>query len=735
MTAQTYRAVLIANSTFPADAFNLPDLEGPRNDPALLRDALCEREVGLFAPDNVRLVTERTMAEVLSEAEDLLVSATRRDTLLIYYSGHGLLDQSGELFLCTRDTRSDRLRSTAVKASDLRGMMDASSAGTMVVVLDCCHSGRFKGGDIPAALSGRGRFVVTSCRPGELANDADVRNHASLFTHHLAEGIVSGAVDHDDDGIVTLSELYDYVRTALANEGRQVPQKRFEGDGDVALARRAVTQAERPPVDVVDPVESTPVLDLSETAIHLGEVGSDEHLPPERIAVINRGGGTLDWTVETTAGWVEPVAEGGAVVLHLHPRPGPNRANVHVREAGGALKTIRVSVRVRAPVGRPAEVADPREASPPPSPRQERSVAPSPPPTEAEPAVAEPTGAEPAVAEPAIAEPAEAEPAAARPLPPPIEAEAAVPPPPTEAEPAVAEPGEGPSGDGPSRWRDRRWWAAGVALASLIVGLAVVVSYGGLIDAIEYETGENITLRRQATGGPLLPEVVSGIALVTVGAVSLAMLGLRRLSSLGAVRSMACVFGIAVPWSLFVLGDGAATRHAGYGWLLEDNGWSTVTAGLVMLSGLTGLALLRAGAWRRGSWLPRRLEVGTIAVSFLVVLSLDVDFYTLYDEPYGGLFGTNGATDFWYLLACVAIVALVYAGLRFLAPQVGGWLLVTVAATPLMLLIAELLYLMDDYENPESAARLWLMAIPTLALFGLSVTALVRSRRSVAASG
>jgi Caspase domain len=350
MTAQTYRALLVANSTFPEDPHNLPDLEGPRNDPALLHDALCNRDVGLFPLDNVRLVTERTMAEVLSEAEDFLASATRRDTLLVYYSGHGLLDESGELFLCTRDTRSNKLWSTAVKASDVRGMMDRSAAGTTVVLLDCCHSGRFKGGDIPASLSGRGRFVVTSSRSAELANDAHVRNHASLFTHHVAEGIVNGAEDHDGDGVITLSELYDYVLAALAAEGRgQVPQKRFEGDGDVALARRYREIDEHPLPGLVDPAASAPVLDLSDMAISLGEVGSDEELPPERVAVINRGGGTLDWVAESSDDWVQPVAEGGAVVLHLRPRPGPNRANVYVRDASGALKTVRVSVRVREP--------------------------------------------------------------------------------------------------------------------------------------------------------------------------------------------------------------------------------------------------------------------------------------------------------------------------------------------------------------------------------------------------
>jgi hypothetical protein len=761
MTAQTYRAVLVANSTFPADAYNLPDLEGPRNDPALLRDALCDPDVGVFAPDNVRLVTERTMSEVLAETEDLLVSATRRDTLLIYYSGHGLVDQSGELFLCTRDTRADRLRSTAVKASDLRGMMDASAAGVTVVVLDCCHSGRFKGTNIPATLSGRGRFVVTSSRPGELANDADARNHASLFTHHLAEGIVSGAVDHDGDGVVTLSELYDYVRRALADTGRQVPQKRFEGDGDVALARRATQQT---PADLVDPAVSAPVLDVPDTEIHLGEIGSDERLPPERVAVINRGGGTLEWTAESSADWVEPVAEGNAVVLHLHPRPGPNRANVYVRDAGGALKTIRVSVRVRQPTGSPASSGHPVGPAAPGPP--ERSVTPpSPARAEAAPVVDEPGPAQPAATpsveaeadQPAVAEPA-AMPSVDVKADEPVPAEPAVtaaaaatvdsPVPAAHAgTPTVAATVEATepvrpagttavderSGAGSPWWRDPRWWCALVALFSVLVGISMVATVGNFLEKYEANYGENIMLRRRDKGGPLLTEVLSGVALAAGGAVCLTMLGLRRLSSLAARRGMACCLGIAVPWSLFLLGDDASLRHVDVGWMLDEVDWTTMTAGLVTLAGLAGVGLFVTGAWTRANWAPTRIQAALPAVAVLWVLSLGVDFYTLDDVSYGSLFGSDSAAaDTWFLLAGLSVVALIVVGLRLLAPQVGSRLVVVAVATPLVTLLAELAYLAEDYENPNSAMRLWLTALPTLALVALAIVALLQARQAPA---
>jgi uncharacterized RDD family membrane protein YckC len=242
----TYHALLIANSTFPADGQNLPDLEGPRNDPSLLREALCHRTAGLFPPDQVRVATERTMSEVLREVEDLLLGAGRHETALIYYSGHGVRGPNGDLFLCTRDSRVDRLRSTAVDTTRISQMISESAVGTTVVVLDCCYSGRFKGAGVTTdAFAGRGRYVLTSSRGSELAHDTDVRNRASAFTHHLVDALVSEAVDRD--GVVYLSQVYDHVHRALTSEGRQIPMRDFEGYGEVAIARRQPRAAPPPP--------------------------------------------------------------------------------------------------------------------------------------------------------------------------------------------------------------------------------------------------------------------------------------------------------------------------------------------------------------------------------------------------------------------------------------------------------------------------------------------------------
>jgi hypothetical protein len=196
---------------------------------------------------------------------------------------------------------------------------------------------------------------------------------------------------------------------------------------------------------------------------------------------------------------------------------------------------------------------------------------------------------------------------------------------------------------------------------------------------------------------------------------------------------MVCCLAIAVPWSLFFLGDAASVRNVGDGWMLDEVGWTIVTGGLVTLAGLAGVGLFVTGAWTRVSWAPTRIQAALLTVAVLWVLSLGVDFYTLNDEPYGSLFASDSAAaDIWYLLAGLSIVALIFAGLRLLAPGVGSWLIAAATATPLVILLVELAYLAEDYENPDSAVRLWLTVLPTLVLVGLASVALLRSHQATA---
>ncbi len=340
MSDPTYKALLIGNSTFPNDPHNLQSLEGPVNDISVLRDALTDPQAGLFEPTAVRMLPERTMAEILIELETFFGSATRDDRLFLYYSGHGLLTDENRLLLCARDTRTDLVKSTSVSATAINDMIEGSPAQTTIIVLDCCYSGAFKGADLPDSLKGNGRFLLTSTHSGQLANDATRRNGTSLFTQHLVDGLLNAVPDTNGDGYVELGEVYDYVHARLVSEGRQIPQRSFSGGGGVAVARRP---RELP----VDGGQQPSGFELSQTSLEIDDVAPGESLPPEQVYVLTGPGETCDYSVSTEAEWIEVEPHDGYFSVVLHPGPGTNRANVVVRDRqSGATKTMRLRVRV-----------------------------------------------------------------------------------------------------------------------------------------------------------------------------------------------------------------------------------------------------------------------------------------------------------------------------------------------------------------------------------------------------
>ena len=66
--------------------------------------------------------------------------------LLLHFSCHGLKSESGELFFAARNTRPNRLGSTAVSADFVQRCMRASRSRSIVLLLDCCYGGAFAEG-------------------------------------------------------------------------------------------------------------------------------------------------------------------------------------------------------------------------------------------------------------------------------------------------------------------------------------------------------------------------------------------------------------------------------------------------------------------------------------------------------------------------------------------------------------------------------------------------------------
>ena len=73
------------------------------------------------------------------------------------------------LHLCMHDTETTDLLATAVSSTRINEFVEASRARSVAIVLDCCYAGAFRGADLGDAVSGPGRYVLTSCRGTQLA--------------------------------------------------------------------------------------------------------------------------------------------------------------------------------------------------------------------------------------------------------------------------------------------------------------------------------------------------------------------------------------------------------------------------------------------------------------------------------------------------------------------------------------------------------------------------------------
>ena len=267
MTGRRF-ALIIGNSSYVDK--NLSRLATPDADVERLVSVLRDPEIGGF--DQVIPLINETATEVRRSIGRFFKNMTRDDLLLLYFSGHGVRDDRGELYLAVKDTEHDLLGATAIPASFITREMDASRSRRQILMLDCCHSGAFAQG-AKAALgesvgtkaafegTGFGRVVLTATDATQFAWEGDRvigQGVNSVFTHYVIEGLQTGQADMDNDGLITVDELYDYTYAKVVSETpKQTPGKwSYKQQGELVVARNPVIKPVSLPEALQHAVES-----------------------------------------------------------------------------------------------------------------------------------------------------------------------------------------------------------------------------------------------------------------------------------------------------------------------------------------------------------------------------------------------------------------------------------------------------------------------------------------------
>jgi outer membrane protein assembly factor BamB len=220
-----------------------------------------------FAATNQYYRGNSTRANVVNEIRNFLGQndPNAYTVRMFHYAGHAGFD--GRYYLALGNPANpEKLYDADLNATLNSGAL--SSCSSVLVILDCCHSGGF----IPA-LAKSGRVILTSCNPGELSGGwawlnkpAPTPGYWSWFTGNeapapapkaYAVGIINAlfsAADADNDGWLSASELFDDAvsgantttmnywpyRAGLMQQRTQSPQKSYgvvSGDLPVVMSK------------------------------------------------------------------------------------------------------------------------------------------------------------------------------------------------------------------------------------------------------------------------------------------------------------------------------------------------------------------------------------------------------------------------------------------------------------------------------------------------------------------
>ncbi|WP_327351272.1 caspase, EACC1-associated type [Streptomyces sp. NBC_01304] len=213
-----------------SDYTELQPLRSVKESLKQLRSALTDDNLWGIPDDDEHLV-EVAEPATHSKLIDPIIAAAERaeDTLLVYYAGHGQVDDHDDQLYLTLPGSVENGTFASVHSRYIReAMRDHGSARRRILLLDCCYSGRMLGDPMSATDRGvkaamevlkepggsyvEGSYVMASAARNRLSHAPNAR-HSTLFTGALVktmrEGIEGGPQ------MLTLGTLFPRVKATM----------------------------------------------------------------------------------------------------------------------------------------------------------------------------------------------------------------------------------------------------------------------------------------------------------------------------------------------------------------------------------------------------------------------------------------------------------------------------------------------------------------------------------------
>jgi hypothetical protein len=226
--------------------YNSLDLEYADRDAEEFYQLLISDVGGSFKPKQVvKLINqEATTANITKALRSFLKKPGRDDLVIFYCACHGApdIDRPENIYLITHDTDPSDIAGTALPMREIHlSLRDNLLSKKVVLLADTCHSAAIGAGIGSRSIADDSSLVnrylqevsntrdgialLTSAEANEVSfEDAKWGGGHGVFTHYLLEGM-KGKADINQNGFVTVGELFEYVRSNVQNatDNRQHP--------------------------------------------------------------------------------------------------------------------------------------------------------------------------------------------------------------------------------------------------------------------------------------------------------------------------------------------------------------------------------------------------------------------------------------------------------------------------------------------------------------------------------
>ena len=249
-------ALIIGISQYKNNLKGIRDLEYADVDARSIYDFLQRPEAGKFSPEDMLLLSNEraTNAQIRQALTSFIARPTADDLLLIFVAGHGAPDPSApqNLYVIAHDTSVDEMADTALAMSDLRRYIQQNiKCKRVILLMDTCHSAglstettRDLGNNLAnlylekLLYQEEGRAIITSSDVNEPSHESEKwGNGHGVFTYYILQGL-KGSADTNRDRLVSLGELFRYVRqkVRLDTQFRQNPRMLIGDNENLVLA-------------------------------------------------------------------------------------------------------------------------------------------------------------------------------------------------------------------------------------------------------------------------------------------------------------------------------------------------------------------------------------------------------------------------------------------------------------------------------------------------------------------